>query len=63
MYLPSGCLSTRSAMVRTMPQPFANETFICLAKSRGLYDCTPTMTCRCASLGFARVMYLGGIVS
>lgn len=36
MYLPSGCLNTRSAMVRTIPHPLVNETFICRAKSSGL---------------------------
>lgn len=58
MYFPSGCFSTKSAMVRTIPHPLVRETFICRAKSRGLYDWTPTMTCRWASRGLAREIYL-----
>ena len=55
-YLPSGCLSARSAIVRTIPHPLAKLTFIWPAKSRGLYHCEPRIVCREASRGFAREM-------
>jgi hypothetical protein len=55
-YLPSGCLSARSAIVRTIPHPLAKLTFIWPAKSRGLYHCEPRIVCREASRGLAREM-------
>lgn len=57
-YFPSGCLMARSAMVRTIPHPFASETLSWAAKSTGRTDVALRMTCRVLSRGFAREMYL-----
>lgn len=57
-YLPSGCLNARSAIVRTMPQPFPRETLSCAAKSSGRTVCVDRMTCREFSRGLARDTYL-----
>ena len=43
-YLPSGIFMHRSVTVRTIPQPFARETFSCAAKSTGLIDAVDRMT-------------------
>lgn len=57
-YLPSGCFMHMSVTVRTIPQPFASETFSCEAKSVGRVDIEPKMTWRVLSRGFAREMNL-----
>ena len=61
-YLPSGCFMHMSVTVRTIPQPFASETFSCEAKSIGRVDIEPKMTWRALSRGFTREMNLRIVV-
>ena len=55
-YLPSVCFMRMSVTVRTIPHPFASETFSWFAKSVGRTDVVLRMTWRVLSLGLAREM-------
>ena len=57
-YLPSGIFMHMSVTVRTIPQPFAKETFSWAAKSVGRIEAVLNMTCRVLSRGFPREIYL-----
>ena len=58
--MPSGCFKAKSAIVRTIPHPFARLTLFCEAKSRGFEVWVPRMTWREASRGVARETHLIG---
>lgn len=57
-YLPSGCFKHMSATVRTIPQPFASDTFNWAAKSAGRVEVVLNMTWRMLSRGLTRDIQL-----